>query len=101
MTYQPVFQPARMNLRIVRGVVLDAIAAALTGVSAAWAAPTPAPIILTGADVRPSISLNGEWAAIVDPYFSGLITFHHEEKKDGWFRNQKAKPGDTRPIEYD
>jgi beta-glucuronidase len=101
MTYQPVCLPARMNLRIVRGVVLAAIAAALTGVSAAWAAPAPAPMILTGADVRPSISLNGEWAAIVDPYFSGLITFHHEEKKDGWFRNQKAKPGDTRPIEYD
>jgi beta-glucuronidase len=101
MTYQPVCLPARMNLRIVRGVVLAAIAAALTGVSAAWAAPAPAPMILTGADVRPAISLNGEWAAIADPYFSGLITFHHEEKKDGWFRNQKAKPGDTRPIEYD
>src|ERR1035437_5783913 len=97
----PVFLLTRMNLRIGRGVVLAAIAAALTGVSAAWAAPVPAPIILTGADVRPAVSLNGEWAAIADPYFSGLITFHHEEKKDGWFRNQKAKPGDTRPIEYD
>src|ERR1039458_8393130 len=94
MMYQPVCLPARMNLRIIRGVVLAAIAAALTGVTAAWAAPTPAPIILTGADVRPAISLNGEWAAIVDPYFSGLFSFHHEERKDGWFRNQKAKPGD-------
>jgi beta-glucuronidase len=101
MIYQPVCLPARMNLRIIRGVVLAAIAAALTGVTAAWAAPTPAPIILTGADVRPAISLNGEWAAIVDPYFSGLFSFHHEERKDGWFRNQKAKPGDTRTIEYD
>ena len=101
MMYQPVCLPARMNLRIIRGVVLAAIAAALTGVTAAWAAPTPAPIILTGADVRPAISLNGEWAAIVDPYFSGLFSFHHEERKDGWFRNQKAKPGDTRTIEYD
>jgi beta-glucuronidase len=97
----PVFPLTLMNARIARSVVLAAIATALTGVSAAWAAPAPAPIIMTGADVRPAISLNGEWAAIVDPYFSGLFSFHHEEKKDGWFRNQKAKPGDTRPIEYD
>jgi len=99
MTYQPVCLLARMNSRIARGVVLAAIAAALAGVTAAWAAP--APIVLTGADRRPATSLNGEWAAIADPYFSGMFNSHHEEKKDGWFRNQKAKPGDTRPIEYD
>ena len=93
--------PAQMNSRISRCVVLAAIAAALPGVSAAWAATAPAPIILTGADRRPAISLNGEWAAIVDPYFSGLMSFHHEEKKDGWFMNRKAKPGDTGPTEYD
>jgi beta-glucuronidase len=66
---------------------------------AAWA--QPAPIVLTGADRRPATSLNGEWAAIVDPYFSGLYSFHHEEKTNGWFLNEKPKPGDTRPIEYD
>ena len=31
--------------------------------------------------------LNGEWASIVDPYFAGLFSFHHEEKKNGWFLN--------------
>ncbi|MGA3049160.1 MAG: glycoside hydrolase family 2 TIM barrel-domain containing protein [Terracidiphilus sp.] len=69
----------------------------------AWAASdtVKAPIVLTGADMRPATSLNGEWGAIVDPYFSGLYSFHHEEKKNGWFLNQKAKPGDTGPIEYD
>lgn len=60
-----------------------------------------APIVLTGADMRPATSLNGEWGTIVDPYFSGLYSFHHQEKKNGWFLNQKAKPGDTGPIEYD
>jgi beta-glucuronidase len=65
----------------------------------AWAAP--APIVITGADRRPAISLDGEWAAIVDPYFSGLFSFHHIEKPNGWFLNEKAKPGDTGPIEYD
>jgi len=65
----------------------------------AWAASSP--IVLTGADVRPSISLDGDWASIVDPYFSGLYSFHHEEKKDGWFRNRKAQPGDAFVTEYD
>jgi beta-glucuronidase len=61
----------------------------------------PAPIVLTGADRRPAISLDGDWASIVDPYFSGLFSFHHQEKKDGWFLNRKAKPGDLFPTEYD
>src|SRR5579859_2107633 len=52
----------------------------------------PAPIVLTGSDRRPTTSLSGEWASIVDPYFSGLFSFHHEEKKNGWFLNYKAKP---------
>ncbi|HEX8813580.1 MAG TPA: beta-glucuronidase, partial [Terracidiphilus sp.] len=55
----------------------------------------------TGADRRPALSLNGDWAAIVDPYFSGLFSFHHEEKPNGWFLNRKAQPGDTFPTEYD
>ncbi len=60
-----------------------------------------ATIVLTGADRRPAMSLDGEWGSIVDPYFAGLFSFHHEEKKNGWFLNQKAKPGDPFPIEYD
>jgi beta-glucuronidase len=66
---------------------------------AAFAAP--APIVLTGSDRRAATSLNGEWASILDPYFSGLFSFHHEEKKNGWFMNYKAKPGDPFPTEYD
>jgi len=59
-----------------------------------------ASIVLTGADRRPATSLNGDWGTIIDPYFSGLFSFHHVEKKNGWFLNQKAKPGDSFPIEY-
>jgi beta-glucuronidase len=58
-------------------------------------------LVLTGSDRRPATSLNGEWASIVDPYFAGLFSFHHEEKKNGFFLNQKPKPGDPFPIEYD
>lgn len=62
---------------------------------------TPAPIVLTGADVRPATSLNGEWASIIDPYFNGLFSFHHKLKPNGWFLNRKAQPGDPFPTEYD
>ena len=58
-------------------------------------------MILTGADRRPALSLDGEWATIVDPFFSGLFSFHHEEKKNGFFLNYKPKPGDPFPTEYD
>ena len=65
------------------------------------ASPAPAPIILTGADMRPATSLDGQWASIVDPYFNGLFSFHHEEKANGFFLNRKAQPGDHSPTEYD
>jgi len=89
--------PVLPNASIARGVLLAALIAAFTGIAAAQAAP----IVLTGADRRPALSLDGDWASIVDPYFSGLFSFHHEEKKNGWFLNQKAKPGDPFPTEYD
>jgi beta-glucuronidase len=57
--------------------------------------------MLTGADRWPASSLNGEWASIVDPYFSGLFNFHHQEKTDGWFLNRTARPGDLFPTECD
>ena len=41
--------------------------------------------VLEGADRRPQTALDGDWHTIVDPYFTGLYSFHHEEKKDGWF----------------
>jgi beta-glucuronidase len=85
------------------GIALLAVIGALSAPRAlqAESAPASSPIVITGADMRPHMSLNGEWGAIVDPYFSGLFSFHHQEKANGWFLNQKAKPGDTSPIEYD
>jgi beta-glucuronidase len=74
---------------------------ALAAACAAWSAAPPAPMVLTGADRRPAISLDGDWGTIVDPYFAGLFSFHHVEKTNGWFLNQKAKPGDTFPTEVD
>lgn len=79
---------------------LACLALAAGSLAHAASAPPPAPIVLTGADRRPAASLNGEWASIVDPYFSGLYSFHHEIKPNGWFLNRKARPGDAFPTEY-
>src|SRR5271154_6950753 len=60
-----------------------------------------APIVITGADRRPAQSLNGDWHVIPDPYQTGLYDFHKHEIARGWFVNQKAKPGDSGPVDYD
>ncbi|MCL2660499.1 MAG: beta-glucuronidase [Acidobacteriaceae bacterium] len=57
--------------------------------------------VLEGADRRPQTSLDGDWHSIADPYFTGLYSFHHEEKKDGWFLNRRPEPGSNMLIEYD
>jgi len=51
----------------------------------------PAPIVITGADMRPALSLNGEWATIVDPYSNGFSSY---------YRNQTTEPGDNKLVEY-
>jgi len=57
--------------------------------------------VLEDSDHRRSTSLDGDWHYMVDPYFNGLYSFHHEEKQDGWFLNRQAQPTDTTPVEYD
>ena len=59
------------------------------------------PIVITGADKRTALSLNGDWHVIPDPYQTGLYDFHKHELKNGWFVNEKAKSGDTGPVDYD
>ena len=85
--------------RLFTGIIPVAAVLTLFFVHTAGAESTP--IVLTGADRRPATSLSGDWASIVDPYFSGLFSFHHQEKADGWFLNRKAKPDDPFPTEYD
>jgi beta-glucuronidase len=57
--------------------------------------------VLVDVDHRKSVSLDGDWASMVDPYFAGMYNIHHEQKANGWFLNRKAKPGDPFPTEYD
>lgn len=63
---------------------------------------TQATTVMEGADRRPQTSLDGDWHVIVDPYFTGLYSFHHEEKADSWFKNDHwAGLGDNHLVEYD
>src|SRR5271166_2625755 len=67
--------------------------------------PSPAPLValptlLVAVDRRPTVSLNGDWHTIVDPYGSGLYNFHGKLRTDGYFMNGKQEPGGE-PVEYD
>ncbi|MGA7107360.1 MAG: glycoside hydrolase family 2 TIM barrel-domain containing protein [Terracidiphilus sp.] len=93
---------ASFSRGVARAVSMSAMFSVLSLAAAdGMAQATSGTLVLTGADRRPATSLNGEWASIVDPYFAGLFSFHHEEKKNGWFLNSKAKPDDPFPTEYD
>jgi beta-glucuronidase len=94
--------PARLIAKATAIQTLNlALCAVLAAAQAGLAATVPAPIVLTGADMRPATSLDGDWASIVDPYFSGMFSSHHEERANGFFINRKAQPGDPFPTEYD
>jgi len=57
--------------------------------------------VLADEDHRQSVSLNGDWHFIIDPYATGLYTFHHELRKDGFYLNGAAEPGSDHLVEYD
>ena len=82
-------------MRLSLGLLAGSIAAGLLAASVLTApARAQSSFVLTGADRRPAISLDGEWASIVDPYFAGLFSFHHEVKEEWIFPQRKARPGD-------
>src|SRR5579859_2513431 len=58
-----------------------------------------APTLLVDVDHRQTVSLDGEWHTIVDPYATGLYDFHRHLRRDGYFKNGKQNGGE--PLEYD
>ena len=62
-----------------------------------WAAP---PSIILNPGARRSVSLDGKWRTIVDPYEMGYYDYRLEPSPTGYFRNTKpADPSEL--IEYD
>lgn len=49
---------------------------------------------------RQTISLNGKWKTIVDPYENGFYDFRMQEDKNGYFRDARPKDKSDR-VEYD
>jgi len=60
-----------------------------------------APTLLADVDHRQNLSLNGDWHFLVDQYATGLYTFHHEMRLDGFYLNGAAEPGSDHLVEYD
>ncbi|WP_433975162.1 glycoside hydrolase family 2 protein [Tunturiibacter lichenicola] len=55
--------------------------------------------LLVNVDHRTATSLDGDWHTIVDPYATGLYTFHQEIRKDGFFMNATPNPAGP-PLDY-
>ena len=56
--------------------------------------------LIANTDGRTTISLNGQWQTIIDPYESGFYSYRYQPSENGFFKN--AKPKDKSDlIEYD
>lgn len=56
--------------------------------------------LIANPDARTTISLDGQWQTIIDPYESGYYNYRYEPSDNGYFKNAKPKsPSDL--IEYD
>src|SRR5450756_657148 len=92
----------RKLMRRMFALVLLAVPVFLS--SAGRAADTPTMSqpsgLIANVEHRKTISLNGTWHYIVDPYDNGYYDYRHQPRKDGFFQNEKPKtPRDL--VEYD
>jgi beta-glucuronidase len=58
------------------------------------------PTVLVDSDRRTSISLDGDWHVIIDPYDNGYFDFRMKPRPDGYFLNEKPGPSQML-VEYD
>ena len=56
--------------------------------------------LIANTDGRKTISLDGQWQAIVDPYESGFYDYRYQPSDNGYFKNEKPK-SKSDLIEYD
>jgi len=56
--------------------------------------------LIINADHRKTVTLNGDWEIIIDPYENGFYNYRYEENPNGYFKN--LKPESERDlIEYE
>src|SRR5499433_577286 len=56
--------------------------------------------LITNIDGRKTVSLDGEWKTIIDPYESGYYDYRYEPSANGYFKDAKPKTKSDL-IEYD
>ncbi len=56
--------------------------------------------LITNTEGRKTISLNGNWQVIIDPYESGFYDYRYQPSNNGYFKNAKPK-NKSELIEYD
>jgi len=56
--------------------------------------------LIANTDGRKTVSLNGQWQTIIDPYESGYYNYRHQPSDNGYFKNAKPK-SKSDLIEYD
>jgi len=56
--------------------------------------------LITNTENRKTISLDGQWQIIVDPYESGYYDYRYQPSNNGYFKNAKPK-SKSELIEYD
>jgi beta-glucuronidase len=56
--------------------------------------------LIANTEGRKTVSLNGQWQTIVDPYESGYYNYRYQPSDNGYFKNAKPK-SKTDLIEYD
>ena len=88
-----------MWIRAIAKFCILTLASAIDIFSQTAVSKVNAPTLLVDIDHRVTISLDGDWHTIVDPYGTGLYDFHQNLRKNGYFINQKQKHGDG-PLEY-
>jgi len=56
--------------------------------------------LIINVDHRTTVSLNGKWHVIIDPYENGYYDYRYLPSKNGYFKNAKAR-NKTDLVEYD
>src|ERR1700726_3596970 len=63
-------------------------------------APAQQTPLITNTEGRHTISLDGQWRTILDPYENGYYDYRYEPRGDGYFKNAKPQ-SPSELIEYD
>ena len=53
--------------------------------------PAQQPGLIANTDGRKTISLDGQWQTIVDPYESGYYDYRYQPSANGYFKDAKPK----------